>query len=303
MTLPYPRDLAGYGSTRPHPRWPGGARIAVQFVLNVEEGGENCVLHGDAGAETFLSEIIGAQPVVGMRYINMESHYEYGSRVGFWRVLRLFAERRLPLTAFAVGMAIERNPAAAEALLRAGHEIATHGYRWIDYQYVPEAREREDMQRAIDVQTRITGSRPLGWYLGRCSPNTRRLVVEEGGFVYDSDSYADELPYYDTSCARPQLIIPYSLETNDMRFVAAQGFNTGEQFFTYLKDSFDQLYVEGAGSPAMMSVGLHARIVGRPGRAAALARFLDYITAQPDVWVARRIDIARHWLTIAPPPS
>lgn len=303
MTLPYPRDLAGYGSTRPHPRWPGGARIAVQFVLNVEEGGENCVLHGDAGAETFLSEIIGAQPVVGMRHINMESHYEYGSRVGFWRVLRLFAERRLPLTAFAVGMAIERNPAAAEALLHAGHEIATHGYRWIDYQYVPEAREREDMQRAIDVQTRITGSRPLGWYLGRCSPNTRRLVVEEGGFVYDSDSYADELPYYDTSCARPQLIVPYSLETNDMRFVAAQGFNTGEQFFTYLKDSFDQLYVEGAGSPAMMSVGLHARIVGRPGRAAALARFLDYITAQPDVWVARRIDIARHWLTIAPPPS
>lgn len=303
MTLPYPRDLAGYGSTRPHPRWPGGARIAVQFVLNVEEGGENCVLHGDAGAETFLSEIIGAQPVVGMRHINMESHYEYGSRVGFWRVLRLFAERRLPLTAFAVGMAIERNPAAAEALLHAGHEIATHGYRWIDYQYVPEAREREDMQRAIDVQTRITGSRPLGWYLGRCSPNTRRLVVEEGGFVYDSDSYADELPYYDTGCARPQLIIPYSLETNDMRFVAAQGFNTGEQFFTYLKDSFDQLYVEGAGSPAMMSVGLHARIVGRPGRAAALARFLDYITAQPDVWVARRIDIARHWLTIAPPPT
>ena len=303
MTLPYPRDLAGYGSTRPHPRWPGGARIAVQFVLNVEEGGENCVLHGDAGAETFLSEIIGAQPVVGMRHINMESHYEYGSRVGFWRVLRLFAERRLPLTAFAVGMAIERNPAAAEALLHAGHEIATHGYRWIDYQYVPEAREREDMQRAIDVQTRITGSRPLGWYLGRCSPNTRRLVVEEGGFVYDSDSYADELPYYDTSCARPQLIVPYSLETNDMRFVAAQGFNTGEQFFTYLKDSFDQLYVEGAGSPAMMSVGLHARIVGRPGRAAALARFLDYITAQPDVWVARRIDIARHWLTIAPPPT
>ncbi len=303
MTLPYPRDLAGYGSTRPHPRWPGGARIAVQFVLNVEEGGENCVLHGDAGAETFLSEIIGAQPVVGMRHINMESHYEYGSRVGFWRVLRLFADRRLPLTAFAVGMAIERNPAAAEALLHAGHEIATHGYRWIDYQYVPEAREREDMQRAIDVQTRITGSRPLGWYLGRCSPNTRRLVVEEGGFVYDSDSYADELPYYDTSCARPQLIIPYSLETNDMRFVAAQGFNTGEQFFTYLKDSFDQLYVEGAGSPAMMSVGLHARIVGRPGRAAALARFLDYITAQPDVWVARRIDIARHWLTIAAPPS
>ena len=303
MTLPYPRDLAGYGSTRPHPRWPGGARIAVQFVLNVEEGGENCVLHGDAGAETFLSEIIGAQPVVGMRHINMESHYEYGSRVGFWRVLRLFAERRLPLTAFAVGMAIERNPAAAEALLRAGHEIATHGYRWIDYQYVPETREREDMQRAIDVQTRITGSRPLGWYLGRCSPNTRRLVFEEGGFVYDSDSYADELPYYDTSCARPQLIIPYSLETNDMRFVAAQGFNTGEQFFTYLKDSFDQLYVEGASSPGMLSVGLHARIVGRPGRAAALARFLDYICAQPGVWVCRRIDIARHWLSVAPPPG
>ncbi len=303
MTLPYPRDLTGYGSDRPHPHWPDGARIAVQFVLNVEEGAENCILHGDAGAETFLSEIIGAQPVMGMRHINMESHYEYGSRVGFWRVLRLFAERRLPLTAFAVGMAIERNPAAAEALLRAGHEIATHGYRWIDYQYVPESREREDMQRAIEVQTRITGSRPLGWYLGRCSPNTRRLVAEEGGFLYDSDSYADELPYYDSSFGRPQLIIPYSLETNDMRFVAAQGFNTGEQFYSYIKDSFDQLYVEGATGPAMLSVGLHARIVGRPGRAAALARFLDYICAQPDVWVCRRIDIARHWLTVAPPPG
>ena len=303
MNLPYPRDLTGYGSDRPHPHWPDGARIAVQFVLNVEEGAENCILHGDAGAETFLSEIIGAQPVMGMRHINMESHYEYGSRVGFWRVLRLFAERRLPLTAFAVGMAIERNPAAAEALLRAGHEIATHGYRWIDYQYVPESREREDMQRAIEVQTRITGSRPLGWYLGRCSPNTRRLVAEEGGFLYDSDSYADELPYYDSSFGRPQLIIPYSLETNDMRFVAAQGFNTGEQFYSYIKDSFDQLYVEGATGPAMLSVGLHARIVGRPGRAAALARFLDYICAQPDVWVCRRIDIARHWLTVAPPPG
>ncbi len=300
MTHPYPRDLVGYGAHRPNAAWPNGARVAVQFVLNVEEGGENCILHGDAGAETFLSEIIGAQPVVGLRHINMESHYEYGSRVGFWRILKLFAERQMPLTAFAVGMAIERNPAAAEALMAAGHEIATHGYRWIDYQYIGEDREREDMEHAIEVQTRITGARPLGWYLGRCSPNTRRLVAEEGGFLYDSDSYADELPYYDRSTGRPQLIIPYSLETNDMRFVAAQGFNTGEHFLTYLTDSVEQLHAEGADMPAMLSIGLHARIVGRPGRAAALAKFLDYLAAKDGVWVCRRIEIARHWLANHP---
>jgi len=300
VTHPYPRDLVGYGAHRPNAAWPNGARVAVQFVLNVEEGGENCILHGDAGAETFLSEIIGAQPVVGLRHINMESHYEYGSRVGFWRILKLFAERQMPLTAFAVGMAIERNPAAAEALMAAGHEIATHGYRWIDYQYIGEDREREDMERAIEVQTRITGARPLGWYLGRCSPNTRRLVAEEGGFLYDSDSYADELPYYDRSTGRPQLIIPYSLETNDMRFVAAQGFNTGEHFLTYLTDSVEQLHAEGADTPAMLSIGLHARIVGRPGRAATLAKFLDYLAAKDGVWVCRRIEIARHWLATHP---
>ena len=299
MTDPsYPRDLIGYGPTPPDPRWPNGARIAVQFVLNFEEGAENCILHGDAASETFLSEIVGAQALPGVRHINMESLYEYGSRVGFWRVLRLFHERGLPFTAYAVGMALERNPAAVEAMLKDGHEIASHGYRWIDYQYVGEAREREDMQRAIEVQRRITGERPLGWYLGRCSPNTRRLVAEEGGFLYDADSYADELPYWDRSHGRAQLIIPYTLDANDMRFVTPQGFNSGEQFFTYLKDSFDILYAEGG---RMLSVGLHSRLVGRPGRAAALARFLDYVAGHADAWVCRRIDIARHWHAHHPP--
>jgi putative urate catabolism protein len=230
----------------------------------------------------------------------MESIYEYGSRAGLWRILRLFGERRLPLTVYAVAMALERHPDAAAAMIEARHEIASHGYRWIDYQYVPEEVEREHMRRAIEIQTRVTGSRPLGWYAGRASPNTRRLVVEEGGFLYDADSYADDLPYWDTAHGRPQLIVPYTLDANDMRFAVAQGFNSGDQFFTYLKDSFDVLYAEGETAPKMMSVGLHCRLVGRPGRAAALARFLDYVQSHDRVWVCRRIDIARHWHAVHP---
>ncbi len=300
MPSSYPRDMIGYGASPPFANWPGGARVAVQFVINYEEGGENCILHGDAASEAFLSEIVGAQPLTGARHMSMESIYEYGSRAGFWRLHRLFVERGLPVTVYAVAMALERNRAAADAMLRAGWEIATHGYRWIDYQNLPEATERAHMAEAIAIHTRVTGSRPLGWYLGRCSPNTRRLVVEEGGFVYDADSYADDLPYWDASHGRPQLIVPYTLDANDMRFATAQGFNSGEQFFAYLKDSFDVLYAEGATRPAMMSVGLHCRLAGRPGRAAALARFLDYVLKHDKAWVPRRIDIARHWIAAHP---
>ena len=297
----YPRDMIGYGRTPPHAAWPGRARVAVQFVVNYEEGGENCVLHGDAASEAFLSEIVGAAALPGARHMNMESIYEYGSRVGFWRLMRLFDERKLPFTAFAVGMAILRHPEAALAMKEAGHEIATHGWRWIDYQYVPEAVEREHIRLAVAAQTRIVGERPLGFYQGRCGPNTRRLCVEEGGFLYDADSYADELPYWDRAQGRAHLIVPYTLDANDMRFATAQGFNSGEQFFAYLKDSFDTLYAEGADRPRMLSVGLHCRLVGRPGRAAALARFLDYVGKHDRVWVARRIDIARHWIATHPP--
>ncbi|TWA85016.1 putative urate catabolism protein [Azospirillum brasilense] len=300
MSQDYPRDLIGYGSRPPHPYWPGGARVAVQFVINYEEGGENCVLHGDAASEAFLSEIVGAQPIVGMRHMNMESIYEYGSRAGFWRLHRMFTERGLPVTVYGVAMALERNPDAVRAMLDSGWEIATHGYRWIDYQHLPEAMEREHMLRAIEVHTRVTGSRPLGWYLGRCSPNTWKLVSEEGGFLYNADSYADDLPYWDDRFGRPQLIVPYTLDANDMRFATNQGFNTGEQFFTYLKDSFDVLYAEGEDQPKMMSVGLHCRLVGRPGRAAALARFLDYVRGHDKAWVATRLDIARHWMAEHP---
>lgn len=292
----YPRDMIGYGARPPHANWPGGARLAVQFVINYEEGGENCVLHGDAASEAFLSEIVGAQPIVGMRHMNMESIYEYGSRAGFWRLRRLFTERAMPVTVYGVAMALERNPDAVAAMLDAGWEIATHGYRWIDYQHLPEEVEREDMLRAIAVHTRVTGSRPLGWYLGRCSPNTWKLVSEEGGFLYNADSYADDLPYWDDRHGRPQLIVPYTLDANDMRFATSQGFNSGDQFLSYLKDSFDTLYAEGADRPKMMSVGLHCRLVGRPGRAAALARFLDHVRGHDDVWVTTRLDIARHWL-------
>ncbi|MBP2313727.1 allantoinase PuuE [Azospirillum soli] len=300
MNRAYPRDLIGYGARPPHANWPGGARVAVQFVINYEEGGENCVLHGDAASEAFLSEIVGAQPIPGMRHMNMESIYEYGSRAGFWRLHRMFTERHMPVTVYGVAMALERNPDAVQAMLEAGWEIATHGYRWIDYQHLPEEVEREHMQRAIAIHTRVTGSRPLGWYLGRCSPNTWRLVSEESGFVYNADSYADDLPYWDDVYGRPQLIVPYTLDANDMRFATNQGFNTGEQFFTYLKDSFDVLYAEGADQPKMMSVGLHCRLVGRPGRAAALARFLDYVRGHDKVWVATRLAIAQHWMAEHP---
>ena len=303
----YPRDLIGYGAHPPHARWPGGARIAVQIVLNYEEGSENCVLHGDAGSETFLSEIIGAQPFA-MRHLSMESLYEYGSRAGLWRLLRLFRERRIPVTIFGVAMALERNPAAVEAMLADGHEIASHGWRWISYQQVDERTEREHLSRAVVVIKRLTGKAPEGWYTGRDSPNTRRLVVEHGGFVYDADSYADDLPYWvqveTRSGVKPHLIVPYTLDTNDMRFATTQGFNSGGQFFAYLRDAFNVLYAEGdpAGldAPKMLSIGLHCRIAGRPGRLAALARFLDYIQHHDAVWIARRIDIARHWIETHP---
>ncbi len=288
----YPRDLAGYSNTPPVADWPGGARIALQFVVNIEEGAENCVLHGDLAAEAFLSEIVGALPVEGARHMSMESVYEYGSRAGFWRLYRAFSSRRLPVTAFAVAMALERNPGVVPAMQDAGWEIASHGLRWIDYQHVDEREERAQLEEAIAIHKRLTGERPLGWYLGRCSPNSHRLVAEEGGFMYNADSYADDVPYWDRQFAKPQLMVPYTLDVNDMRFATPQGFNSGEQFFAYLKDSFDVLYAEGG---RMLSVGLHCRLAGRPGRFAALERFLDYVDDFDDVWIARRIDIARHW--------
>ena len=299
----YTRDLIGYGAKAPQVKWPGGAKVALSFVLNYEEGAENSILHGDEGAETFLSEIVNAQPVPGMRHVSMESLYEYGARAGFWRVRELFNRRGLRLTVFGVAMAMERNPAAVDAMLKSDWEIASHGYRWINYQYVPEEIEREHMRRAIDIQTRLTGTRPLGWYTGRTSPNTARLVVEEGGFLYDSDSYADDLPYYDSTWGRPQLILPYTLDTNDMRFTAVQGFNTGDDFYRYLKDAFDVLYAEGETAPKMLSIGLHCRIIGRPARLASLAKFLDYISGFEDVWVARRVDIAKAWARQFPATS
>lgn len=297
---PYPRDMIGYGAEPPHAQWPNGAKIAVSFVLNYEEGGENCVLHGDKASEAFLSEIIGAQPIPDARHMNMESIYEYGSRAGVWRLLRLFQEFNMPLTVYAVGMALERYPALAEEFVRMGHEVASHGYRWIDYQHIPAEVERADMLRSIEAIRRLTGERPLGWYLGRCSPNTWRLVAEEGGFLYNSDSYADDLPYWDRQFGKPQLIIPYTLDANDMRFATAQGFHTGDQFFAYLRDAFDALYAEGASAPKMMSIGLHCRLVGRPGRVIGLRRFLDHIARHSGVWVTRRVDIARHWMATHP---
>lgn len=295
MTANYPRDLIGYGQHPPQPQWPNQAQLALQFVINYEEGGENCVLHGDAASESFLSEIIGAKPLMGVRHLNMESMYEYGSRAGFWRLHRLFTERNLPLTVYAVAMALERNPDAGKAMVEAGWEVASHGYRWIDYQYVGEDVERSHIQKAIDIHTQVIGSRPLGFYQGRNSPNTRRLVVEEGGFLYDADSYADDLPYWNDDYGKAHLVIPYTLDNNDMRFATAQGFNSGDQFFTYLRDAFDVLYQEGQQSPKMMSVGLHCRLSGRPGRTAALAKFLDYVQNHDKVWICRRVDIARHW--------
>jgi putative urate catabolism protein len=295
----YPRDLIGYGQHPPHPRWPHQARIAVQFVINYEEGGETCILHGDSASETFLSDIVGAEPFQGMRHMNMESMYEYGSRAGFWRLHRLFTQRQIPVTVYGVAMALARNPEAVAAMLAADWEIASHGYRWIDYKYLPEDVEREHLHTAIAIHTQVTGGRPLGWYTGRTSANTRKLVMAEGGFLYDADSYADDLPYWvwhgTPESRQPHLVIPYTLDNNDMRFATAQGFNSGEQFFAYLRDAFDVLYAEGETDPKMMSVGLHCRLVGRPGRASALARFLDYVQSRDRVWLCRRIDIARHW--------
>jgi len=301
LSTPYPRDLVGYGRTPPHPHWPQEARVAVQFVINYEEGGENCILHGDTSSEAFLSEIIGAEPFAGVRHMNMESMYEYGSRAGFWRLYRAFTDRQIPVTVYGVAMALSRNPEAVAAMQEATWEIASHGYRWIDYKYFGELTEREHLNWAIDLHTQATGQRPLGWYTGRNSPHTRKLVVEAGGFLYDSDSYADDLPYWIYDYGRPHLVIPYTLDNNDMRFATAQGFNCGDQFFTYLKDAFDVLYAEGDMTPKMMSIGLHCRLVGRPGRAAALMRFLDYVQGHDRVWLCRRIDIAHHWHNHHPP--
>ena len=287
----YPRDMIGYGASPPVADWPNDAKIAVQFVINYEEGGENNVLHGDASSETFLSEIIGAQAFKD-RHMSMESLYEYGSRAGFWRLYRLFQRFSMPVTVYGVAMAMERNPQAIEAMLDADWEIASHGYRWIDYQSIPEDIERMHMAKAIEIHEHLTGEKPLGWYTGRDSPKTRELVLEWDHFLYDSDYYGDDLPFWFPNEARPHLIIPYTLDVNDMRFAAPQGFNSGDQFYTYLKDTFDTLYEEGG---RMMSVGLHCRVVGKPGRTASLARFLEYISGKSAVWVCRRVDIARHW--------
>lgn len=296
----YPRDMKGYGQNPPAANWPGKARIAVQFVINYEEGGENNILHGDRASETFLSEIIGANAYED-RHMSMESLYEYGSRAGFWRLHRAFTSRQIPVTVFGIGMALERNPEAVEAMLQADWEIACHGYRWIDYQFVDIDVERAHMQQAIEVHEQVTGSKPLGWYTGRDSPNTRDLVIENGEFLYDSDSYADDLPYWHQNpktgqeSQKAHLIVPYTLDANDMRFAAPQGFNAGDQFLNYLTDAFDVLYEEGATTPKMLSIGLHCRVIGKPGRMQSLLKFLDYIQTKPDVWLCRRSDIAAHW--------
>ncbi|MGX9524981.1 allantoinase PuuE [Alcaligenes nematophilus] len=295
----YPRDLVGYGKNVPHAQWPDRARIAVQFVLNYEEGGENCVLHGDPGSEQFLSEIIGAAAYPD-RHLSMESIYEYGSRAGVWRILKEFEKRSLPMTIFGVGMALERHPELAQEFVRLGHEIACHGYRWIHYQNVSEEVEREHMRQCVKVLTDLLGHHPEGWYTGRDSPNTLRLVAEEGQFLYSSDYYGDDMPFWtevqlSDNTVKPQLIVPYTLDSNDMRFAAPQGFNTGDHFFSYLKDAFDVLYEEGEEAPKMLSIGLHCRLIGRPGRFRALQRFLDYVQSHERVWVCRRVDIARHW--------
>ena len=296
MVSDYPRDLIGYGETPPDPAWPGAAKIAVQFVINYEEGGENSILHGDAASEAFLSEIIGAEAWPGQRNMNMESIYEYGSRAGFWRLHRTFQAAGIPVTVYGVATALERNPAAVAAMRKADWEIASHGLKWIEYKDFTREEERAHLEEAIRIHAAVTGERPLGWYTGRISEHSLSLVMEEGGFLYSSDSYADDLPYWVEGPEGPHLIIPYTLDSNDMRFATAQGFNSGDQFFAYLKDSFDLLYAEGkAGAPKMLSIGLHCRLAGRPGRAAALARFLDYMKSHEAVWTPRRIDIARHW--------
>lgn len=291
----YPRDMVGYGKQPPHPQWANNARLALQIVLNYEEGGENSILHGDAASETFLSEIIAAQAFEGMRHMSMESMYEYGSRAGVWRLLNLFRQRGIHITIFGIAMALQRNPGVVAAILADDHEIASHGWRWISYQQMDEHTEREHMKMAVDILTELTGAPPLGWYTGRDSPNTRRLVVEHGGFLYDADSYADDLPYWEVVNDQAHLIVPYTLDCNDMRFATNQGFNNGDQFYSYLKDTFDVLYEEGETAPKMMSVGLHCRLIGHPGRFAALQRFLDHVQEHDDVWICRRMDIAKHW--------
>ena len=308
MTLEYPRDLVGYGRHPPHANWPGQARIAVQFVLNYEEGGENCVLHGDAASETFLSELIVAQAFEG-RHLSMESMYEYGGRVGAWRILREFEKRGLPLTVFGVSMALQRHPELTADFVELGHEIACHSWRWIHYQHMSEARERQHIAIGTQIiQDMTAGQWPLGWYTGRDSPNTKRLVADHGGYEYDSDYYGDDLPFWmpvqktDGSTLQ-RLIVPYTLDNNDMRFAAVQGFNTGDHFFNYLKDSFDVLYGEGDEAPKMMNIGLHCRLLGRPGRFKSLQRFLDYVQQHERVWICRRIDIARHWQQHFPAPG
>ncbi len=297
--MTYPRDLHGYGPNPPHPHWPDEARIAVQFVLNFEEGAENCILHGDGRAETFLSEIINAPEIKGARHMSMESLYEYGSRAGVWRILRLFEDYKLPLTIFAVADALKRSPHMVEEFTKRGHEIACHGLKWIDYQHVDRDTEQAHIEQAIRIFEQLTGAPPQGWYTGRTSPNTRDLVAQYG-FVYDADDYSDDLPFWSKQTKGPHLIVPYTLDTNDMRFCSVQGFNSGEQFYTYLRDAFDVLYAEGERAPKMLSIGLHCRITGRPARLAGLKRFLDHVTAHEKVWVARRIDIARHWRTHFP---
>ena len=295
MSKKYPRDMVGYGSKEPKVVWPNNAKLALQIVLNYEEGGENNILHGDKHSETFLSEIIGAKALKD-RHINMESIYEYGSRRGFWRLHKLFKEKNIPITVFGVAMALQRNPEICEAIKNGNYEVACHGWKWIDYQNVKKNVEKKDMKLAIKTIKQIFGQRPLGWYTGRCSPNTRDLVLNDGGFLYDSDSYSDDLPYWEFKKNKKQLIIPYTLDNNDMRFATNQGFNSGDQFYTYLKDSFDALYEEGKTNPKMMSVGLHCRLIGRPGRIQSLKKFLDYVLKFNDVWICKRIDIANHWI-------
>jgi putative urate catabolism protein len=296
----YPRDLIGYNAQPPHAHWPDDARIAIQFVLNYEEGGENCVLHGDPASEMFLSEIIGAEPFQNARHMSMESIYEYGSRAGVWRILDLFRARKIPITLFAVAMAMQRHPQVIEQALKDGHEIASHGYRWINYHGMNVEEERSHMEKAIAIHSDICGARPLGWYTGRTSAHTRDLVADEGGFIYDADDYSDDLPFWSKQVTTPHLVVPYTLDTNDMRFATAQGFHTGDQFASYLIDAFDTLYAEGATSPKMMSVGLHCRLIGRPARFAGLVKFIDHVQKYEKVWMARRLDIAKHWIKTHP---
>jgi putative urate catabolism protein len=300
----YPRDFLGYGAIPPDPKWPNGAKLALSFVLNYEEGGENTVLNGDAGSELYLHEVPGGSPILGERNRTVESQFDYGARAGVWRILRAFAARKLPLTVYGVGRALELNPTVTRAFADAGHEVASHAWRWIDYHSVDEATERAEIARCVEVIERLTGTRPVGWYTGRISPNTRRLVAEHGGFLYDSDSYADDLPFYVTAAGKPMLIIPYTLDNNDMKYAVPPGFSAPDGWEQYMTDAFETLLAEGrAGAPKMMSVGLHCRLIGRPGRAAALARFLDKVAAIPDVWVCRRADIARHWWAQHPPKA